>query len=798
MEFVFTPWKGRLIADLQGATREIILVCPYITKVIADEIFDAVADRGVNVMTVSRFERAEFLAGSSDLDAHYALSGVSTLRELSGTFELRALPKVHAKMFLIDGRLAYVGSSNLTFSGLLKNYEGTVRISEADEVARLRLEILTKWPKLRRIERQDFVEMLGKLQGASQSKAARVAAEHFYDVHASIEGEDLGQAGEDFRRAVEESTEASQGRPATESVGAPSIDEIVNDSLGISAQTQPVRSDGHPADEHKQRPFIEVLREHARIVRRFLEVLGGRFGVDVSRNPTGYARVLKTKACSALWSDDSALDVDFGPVDARSLYLESNERIYNVGVAAYELCVAHVAAKSGILSGFGTEIASNFRQKALTDPVLLSAWRHNLLGPQLYAYDAERYNERFALRTIRQATFKLYAELVTHEGLERTLQIFEEYFNPVDVLGTDAVSLVDFEAAKTTLQNLAQRHGWAKPTYPPSTSEGALQVLVWHGYAQMLGLSATGSGRRQKDAENAAATELLQRIESSPKWAWAVKEYRAEQLDKAYNSHQPLFPKVELEPSAVASFALTASAVFGLRIKPSLGFVALVDNETRRAIQAPASNETMSWFGSYVLNLLISTAWDDAQRMDSPELRKKLFGLFKTNELRSSVGITVPVGDVAHQGTIVNALCCALYFSAPFDEFSKKLIPIVTSAAELIPKPSVFDPFDRTALNELLRRFNPAAVYTRYIQEITQSRDRTLPEYAVTDVNNVPHGREDAVGLRGTWHEHSIVVRAKNKAIARNLAAYELCKLIATDDSLWSDLASEFGELNPS
>ena len=54
MEFVFTPWKGRLIEDLRNAQREVILVCPYITKVIADEIFEAVANRGVEVRTVSR------------------------------------------------------------------------------------------------------------------------------------------------------------------------------------------------------------------------------------------------------------------------------------------------------------------------------------------------------------------------------------------------------------------------------------------------------------------------------------------------------------------------------------------------------------------------------------------------------------------------------------------------------------------------------------------------------------------------------------------------------------------------
>lgn len=222
MEFVFTPWKGKLIEDLRSAQREVILVCPYITKVIADEIFEAVANRGVEVKTISRFERAEFHAGSSDLDAHYALSGIGNSRKLSGSFELRSLSKVHAKMFLIDCRIAYVGSSNLTFSGLLRNYEGTVRIVGEENVAPLRRDILDVWPRLRRVERQDFVEMLGKLQGSAQNKAARVAAEHFYDIHAPIEGEESSAAGEEFRRAIDEAITASRSRSPSESVPVPS------------------------------------------------------------------------------------------------------------------------------------------------------------------------------------------------------------------------------------------------------------------------------------------------------------------------------------------------------------------------------------------------------------------------------------------------------------------------------------------------------------------------------------------------------------------------------------------------
>ena len=291
-------------------------------------------------------------------------------------------------MFLIDGRIAYVGSSNLTFSGLLRNYEGTVRIVGEEEVAPLRREILDVWRRLRRVERQDFVEMLGKLQGLRQNKAARVAAEHFYDIRAHIEDEESSAAGEALRRAVDEATAATRSRSRSESLPVPSTDEVILDSLGIVVPEQSAAQEDAVPGPQTVRPAIDVVREHARIVIRFLDVLRNQFGVDVTRSPTDYARVLKTRACVGLWADDLAGQVDFGPVDAQSLYLEDEDRIYNVGVTAYELCIAHVSVKSGILSTFGVEIASHFRQKALTDTVLLSAWRHNLLGPQLYAKDS--------------------------------------------------------------------------------------------------------------------------------------------------------------------------------------------------------------------------------------------------------------------------------------------------------------------------------------------------------------------------------------------------------------------------
>ena len=57
------------------------------------------------------------------MDAVYALSG---LHEADERFEVRIDNLLHAKIFVFDERIAYIGSSNITFSGGSK---GTTRQS---------------------------------------------------------------------------------------------------------------------------------------------------------------------------------------------------------------------------------------------------------------------------------------------------------------------------------------------------------------------------------------------------------------------------------------------------------------------------------------------------------------------------------------------------------------------------------------------------------------------------------------------------------------------------------------------
>lgn len=99
-----------VMADLGAATREILLVAPFIKSSAVERVIAQVSDSvGVTVVTAFRF--SDFVMGASDIDA---LLTVSRL----GTGAVRVLRSLHAKMYCVDWSVWWVGSANFTASGL--------------------------------------------------------------------------------------------------------------------------------------------------------------------------------------------------------------------------------------------------------------------------------------------------------------------------------------------------------------------------------------------------------------------------------------------------------------------------------------------------------------------------------------------------------------------------------------------------------------------------------------------------------------------------------------------------------
>src|SRR4051812_23385417 len=65
-----------------------------------------------------------------------ALDSTALVRLLNANAEVRSIPNLHAKIYLIDGRDGVVTSSNLTASGLYQNVELGLHFSEEEGIYR--------------------------------------------------------------------------------------------------------------------------------------------------------------------------------------------------------------------------------------------------------------------------------------------------------------------------------------------------------------------------------------------------------------------------------------------------------------------------------------------------------------------------------------------------------------------------------------------------------------------------------------------------------------------------------------
>ena len=168
---ILTPWRATLIEALLAAQRSAFIISPFIKNPIAAQIIGALDRRGVTVRTITRFKPEDFAAGVSDLDASWMLSAHTESRQAG--FDLRTDDRLHAKIYLIDGNLAYIGSSNLTFSGLMRNYEACVRTDDPALIAHLQNELDAYWERCIPRPISDFKEMvavLGRAVGRARTR----------------------------------------------------------------------------------------------------------------------------------------------------------------------------------------------------------------------------------------------------------------------------------------------------------------------------------------------------------------------------------------------------------------------------------------------------------------------------------------------------------------------------------------------------------------------------------------------------------------------------------------------------
>jgi phosphatidylserine/phosphatidylglycerophosphate/cardiolipin synthase-like enzyme len=135
-----SPWASEL-QELVGLAESSLLLCaPYVgygpCRIVVQE-----AERGgrsaiLRIGILTDLSRDNLLSGATD-----AASLLWLAKAIPKT-TVRFLPRLHAKVYIADERRAIVTSSNLTDSGLLRNFEYGVSFDDAATVAAVRTDIL--------------------------------------------------------------------------------------------------------------------------------------------------------------------------------------------------------------------------------------------------------------------------------------------------------------------------------------------------------------------------------------------------------------------------------------------------------------------------------------------------------------------------------------------------------------------------------------------------------------------------------------------------------------------------------
>lgn len=136
---VVSPWVSTFDSLVSQATTSLVLCSPYIGREPCERITSSLvrANRTeIDILVLTDLSRDNMLSGATDVSALIGLC------EALPRTDIRFLPTVHAKVYVADQAFAVVTSGNLTQSGLRRNLEYGIAVSDVPLVKQIRSEIL--------------------------------------------------------------------------------------------------------------------------------------------------------------------------------------------------------------------------------------------------------------------------------------------------------------------------------------------------------------------------------------------------------------------------------------------------------------------------------------------------------------------------------------------------------------------------------------------------------------------------------------------------------------------------------
>ncbi|MCJ8013394.1 phospholipase D family protein [Paenibacillus sp. KQZ6P-2] len=117
-QFLGSAFRKSLIEQLGKSTRSITIISPYVTMPAVRELIKRLPSTVIKRSLITVPPGVEYVNGSVD---------VAALEQLNQHgFEIHWLPNLHAKIYLLDEKIAFVGSANFTTNGWELDQKGNV------------------------------------------------------------------------------------------------------------------------------------------------------------------------------------------------------------------------------------------------------------------------------------------------------------------------------------------------------------------------------------------------------------------------------------------------------------------------------------------------------------------------------------------------------------------------------------------------------------------------------------------------------------------------------------------------
>jgi hypothetical protein len=121
MEILKTPWKDDLLQLVADSKASIKITSPFVKTDICSEIFNLKQSKS-SFELITSFKLANIYNGSLDLAA------LNLILDKNGIVKNHS--RLHAKIYIFDDKKAVITSGNLTFGGLVKNFEYGILVDD--------------------------------------------------------------------------------------------------------------------------------------------------------------------------------------------------------------------------------------------------------------------------------------------------------------------------------------------------------------------------------------------------------------------------------------------------------------------------------------------------------------------------------------------------------------------------------------------------------------------------------------------------------------------------------------------